>query len=135
VNVLAIPGMVYARVYCGVWIVDCHVCRSALAVPVGTTAAECWDCGELLTPIAWPPDPGGIELLLSHRRVRHTRNWLPGETLEDLLAENAEHGIFPPQLDLDGPSACLMQTVNGVITGGLLHNALTAARPRLEIGA
>lgn len=36
-----------------------------------------------------------IEALLLARPVPSTRNWMPGETPADLLAENFEHGIVP----------------------------------------
>lgn len=35
-----------------------------------------------------------VERLLLMRPVRQTQNWFPGETLADLMLENAEHGVF-----------------------------------------
>jgi len=41
----------------------------------------------------WPDNLSGIEKVLRLRPVPSTRNWLPGETVETLVAENLEHGI------------------------------------------
>lgn len=50
-------------------------------------------CG-LRAGIDWPNEIVKIEQIL---RVRPPafRNWFPGETLADLLAENTQHGYFP----------------------------------------
>jgi hypothetical protein len=43
--------------------------------------------------VDWPDDPAGIEQALNARPLSHTRAWLPGETVADLQAENAEHKV------------------------------------------
>lgn len=63
---------------------------------VGFTCANC----DLVCAADWPPNVDDIEYLLSLRPVPATRNWEPPETVHDLLAENAAHGIHPP-LDAD----------------------------------
>lgn len=62
----------------------------------GFTCANCHWQG----PVGWPPNVDDINFLLSLRPVPDTRNWLPHETVHDLLAENATHGVHPP-LDAD----------------------------------
>lgn len=49
----------------------------------------------------------GIERLLSMRPDELNRNWVPGETLIDLMAENAKHGVFG-QLDPAPPGTPLL---------------------------
>lgn len=87
------PGK--ARANWGRWIVDCPspFCTSALAAAPGTESFTCWDCGAE-GEIEWPANWGDIERLLTMRPDPITRNWLPGETLEDLQTENVENGIF-----------------------------------------
>lgn len=46
----------------------------------------------------WPAEIALIEKLLLPRPVPATRNWKPGESVHDLLAENILNGILP-----DGP--------------------------------
>jgi hypothetical protein len=90
----ALAGVSYARVYAGMWIVDC-VCRSALRVEPGAPSWRCWDCGTW-ADIAWPRNIDDIDYLLSMRPNPMTRNWSPNETVADLLTENVVHGIDPP---------------------------------------
>lgn len=81
--------------YAGCWIIDCPLCSGAQVVDLG---ARCVDCGLLLEP-RWPAEDlrYGVERMLSMRPIVHTRNWNPGETLHDLLAENVQHGIGPAE--------------------------------------
>lgn len=88
---------VQARYNWGRPIVDCPVCTSALTLPPQTPTFECWDCGAR-AEVEWPDAEfvAGVERLLSMRPAVETRNWHPGETLHDLLAENVEHGVMNP---------------------------------------
>jgi hypothetical protein len=137
---ILLAGAIQARHNWGRWIVDCGNCSSALMVPPGTPRMTCWDCLSPIGPIVWPADPDGIELILGYRPDPNTRSWEPGETLEDLLRENTEHGLIPDewlalaQAQPDGRLE-LLGTTGGVITGGLLLEALPAGRPRPAIGA
>lgn len=81
------------RMYAGNWIIDCPLCSGAQVTSLGT---RCVDCGTALE-VRWPSDElqYGVQRLLSLRPIPHTRNWSPGETLHDLLAENVEHRIGP----------------------------------------
>lgn len=67
----------------------------------------------------------GIERLLMMRPIPYTRNWLPGETLTDLLAENIEHGIGPSEPGQE------MAIVGDQIT----TDSLPRPKRRLQIGA
>lgn len=60
-----------------------------------TRTLTCLRCG-LTCPADWPPNVDDIEAVLAQRPFAETRNWLPGETIHDLLAENAEHGLIDP---------------------------------------
>jgi hypothetical protein len=51
-------------------------------------------CG-LVCGVDWPANISDIEALLLARPVKGTRNWAPGESLHDLLKENAGHGLVP----------------------------------------
>jgi len=141
------PGAGYAEVNWGRWIIRCGrpLCRSALTlgpditlddgtirrgVAWGDRAVRCWDCDFVTGPIAWPRDPGAIEMLLRARPDVATRSWLPGETLLDLLAENASHGL----VDADSPAlagrAPLMVVAGERMVGGTLIHALPAIDSR-----
>lgn len=131
---LAIQGAAYAEANWGRWIVKCPVswCDNAMQVERGQLDFCCAgldSCG-CLAEITWPADPAAIEMLLEMRPAKKTRNWVPGESLEDLIAENAIHGVLPQDL---GPGT-LAQIVDERLVGGSLHLQLTsAARP--QIGA
>lgn len=135
---LAPAGTVFARHNWGRWIIDCPACPSALTVPPGTAAADCWDCGADLGQVVWPPDPGGIEVILAMRPDPNTRSWEPGETLAALLAENAAHDLIPDAWHeltaAAGGQLVILDTAGEVIVGGLLAASLAADRPRTAIG-
>jgi hypothetical protein len=151
---IVVSEAVAARCNWSRWIVDCSSCPSALAVPVGTHEVSCWDCGQPIGPIVWPPDPVAITTLLAMRPLwvksedgetwDCPRNWEPGETLEDLLRENTEHGLLPPEwlaLAEASPDGRLelLGTTDQVVTSGLVLTLLpparqinAAVRPELE---
>lgn len=140
---LSPAGVVYAEANHGRWIAKCPRpdCTNALALDPGQTAFACVaqdGCGQT-ADVVWPPDPDAIETLLMLRPVPGTRNWLPGETLEQLLEENAAHGLIPAEWyalsDAAGGTLELLGTTDGVLTSGLLLEALPAGRPRPAIGA
>lgn len=148
------------RVNWGRWIADCPSCPSAVAVDehhqtrLGATAVDdgtpvwvegCWDCGATTTLI-WPAAPmvAGIERLLAMRPDPNTRNWTPGETLHDLVRENALHGLFSdPSIDalaalLPDPELLVVdddRIVLDYLPAGPLVPALPAGPSRTEIGA
>ena len=134
---LAIPGLAYAEANWGRWICRCPagMCTNAVQVSRRQANFACVGPGSCgwTSPIEWPTDPDGIEMLLRRRPDPVNRNWLPGETLEDLLTENVEHGLIPHELDTAGPSMLLMATIGGRITDGLLLDALPGGRERREL--
>lgn len=68
---------------------------------VGGLAADGFNCRAshggcgLQCAAQWPANRPDIEALTLGRPAPSTRNWLPGETLDELLAENMEHGLVP----------------------------------------
>lgn len=88
----------------GHWIVDCSAddCRAVLAAH--RIDCVCLDesvCDHLAVPCGapvayhavFPADKMEIERLLNLRSRRMNRNWLIGETVADLKAENLLHGV------------------------------------------
>lgn len=109
------------------WIARCPACPSALQLVPGTLAFACWDCGAR-AEVRWPDADmiAGVERLLSMRPNVTTRNWLPGETLIDLMMENGKGGIFddlPPELGTGS-----LFSVDG---GRILRDQLPELEPRL----
>jgi hypothetical protein len=141
---LMLSGTAYAFAEWGIWKAKCPRpgCTNAMALEVDQPVFVCLglhSCG-IETPIAWPADPDAVEALLAMRPLAINRNWLPNESLEDLLAENAAHDCIPPEwmaLAEASPGGVLelLGTTDGVITSGLLLEALPAGRPRPAIGA
>lgn len=76
------------------WVADCpsEWCRGAELIAPGHDML-CADCG-MVSKVKWPKDRVEIERLLNLRPDPFRRNWLPHETVNDLLAENIEHGIW-----------------------------------------
>lgn len=129
---LALPGVVYARANWGRWIGDCPApsCASALTLPTAgwqIDPFQCWDCGYVAEQIIWPPDVPAIEALLSMRPDERNRNWEPGETLVELMLENAAHGVLPAEWTAGAGE--LMRTADERVVGGLLLAALPARAP------
>lgn len=106
--------MVLARINHGRWLADCARpgCRGAELVAPGVPficgscypqafsgdAAECARWGRIAAArgeaheVQFPEDAAALEAALAGRDEGN-RNWTPGETLADLEAENAAHGI------------------------------------------
>lgn len=76
----------------GRWVVSCPDCGGAQLACRSDPRFLCNECanvviGGLWRPVVWPEDVLGIETALEKRPLVHTRNWLPGETAAQLLAE------------------------------------------------
>jgi hypothetical protein len=110
-----------AYVYAGEWVADCPsrcgnvelltVKRDADRSRAGVKGTRkesfyCSYCHMIATSIHWPENADEIMEILDRRPVPHTRNWYPeghitalefsipdGQTAEELLAENDQHGI------------------------------------------
>lgn len=88
----------YAEVNRSYWAVACE-CREALDIDFGELYF-CPNClnlayGGKARLVIFPDEKTRreIESVLSLRPVPDTRNWLPGETIQDLKDENALHGV------------------------------------------
>lgn len=135
---VAIAGVAYAEANWGRWVARCvrPWCTNAVALEVGQQGFICiglGGCGASVD-VVWPPDAQAIEAILAMRPVARTQNWTAGETLEELLAENAAHDCLPPEWKALDARTLLLATTEGRATGGLLHQQLEAAGRR-EIGA
>jgi hypothetical protein len=95
---------VHAYVNHSRWLWDCPVCNgSELCSDLDPRAVcrLCGNAGDGWWQIVWPDDTTRerVEVLLERRPDPRTRNWTPGELVEQLQAENLQHGIDP---DLPG---------------------------------
>lgn len=86
-------GEVAARVNHGRWLADCPYCHGAELVRVGEPFF-CLSCGMKengghVMAVRFPDDAEAIECALKSRPLEN-QNWEPSETIEMLLAENAE---------------------------------------------
>lgn len=141
---LAIAGVTYAEANWGAWVARCPRpwCTNAVQLDRGQDRFACEGpdgCG-LTADVHWPADPDAIEAILQLRPVPRTRNWAPGETLNQLLVENAEHDCIPAEwraLAEAAPDGTLdlMVAEDERVVGGLLYQQLEAAGLRREIGA
>ena len=81
----------------GRWIAECPDCHGAQLACHEDPRFMCNECGNvaagnLWRALEWPADRPGIEAVLTARPERN-QNWLPGETVEDLIAETRDHGV------------------------------------------
>lgn len=109
---------------------DCHNAEQfgpcGDGTPGGLSGTSFWcrpgygGCG-LRAAVGWPADLEGIEFMTRSRPVA-ARNWLPGETVHDLLRENLEHGLMPRnELDI----------IDGKVT---VLREIQVPEPRLVLG-
>lgn len=109
-----------AYVYSGDWVADCpRECGNTEFLfkqinprnkkssrTVQKSLFQCSYCG-ISTSIEWPTHMNAIYVTLIARPIPHTRNWYPkghptalkhrlpdGQTIEDLLQESKENGVF-----------------------------------------
>lgn len=130
-------GTVAAEVNMGRWIVRCSLCPNAVRPSFGTPAFTC-GCGTV-TEIIWPSEQmrQGVERLLMMRPNWCNRNWLPHETLHDLMYENGGHGIFDnlDQLGLEvSPGQSLLSVTDTGIRADHLPQ-LMSSPTRRAVGA
>lgn len=88
---------VSARIDTGRWIVDCPDCRSAEYLWPDEPVFFCTNCFNASVGGRWrlvevPGERGAIEHILLARPFPWNRHWRPGETTDDLRAENVAHG-------------------------------------------
>jgi hypothetical protein len=88
-----------ARVNHNRWIADCPDCGGAEFVwRHGPLVMLCLSClnggiGHVWRTVTLPDDVEAIEAALAARPVAANRNWDASERIDDLLRENAEHGV------------------------------------------
>lgn len=91
------PTVVKPKVYinCGRWMISCATlgCGDCPIVHPGWRAAVCFECGAVYTTLDIPANADVIEAILVARPQAVNRNWVPSETVADLIRENREHGL------------------------------------------
>lgn len=87
--------VVEAHASWGHWAARCGYCPHGEMLRRFTPHFQCPECG-MVTEVIWPSADmvAGVERLLMMRPAPANRNWMPGETLHDLMFENGAHGIF-----------------------------------------
>lgn len=85
-----------ARVNESRWIVDCPDCPAVVFAPHESGLMICLHCWNSRDEFKWrrveyPDERSEIEAVLSRRFLEKHRNWSPGESVADLVRENAEH--------------------------------------------
>ena len=99
-----VANTIAAYVNHGRWIAECpNRCGNAIVVSQAEPHFICFGCGSPENDGKWynvmlPSEWRAIEQELLKRPARVAfeashRNWIPGETVADLRAENAEHGV------------------------------------------
>jgi hypothetical protein len=97
-STLVLPGTSLAYADFGRWVAMCghpDRCSAAAELAPFQPGFFCIECGGS-TEVIWPQAAmvAGVVRLLMMRPHFKNRNWRPGETLVDLMVENAQHGIF-----------------------------------------
>lgn len=97
VNWSDVQGEVAAEIVRSSWRVSCPLCAGASVIEPDEPffCVDCMMQANDFKPmlVVWPDKRSEIETLLLRRSDPQRRNWLPGETVGDLLKENSEHGI------------------------------------------
>ena len=96
VQVNAFPFM-YATNICSRWIVTCPDCGGGEEVDLKARLFFCCSCynesaGGRWRPIQIPAERENIERVLLARQDSRMRNWLPHESVDDLLVQNVTLG-------------------------------------------
>ncbi|HXI55313.1 MAG TPA: hypothetical protein VNO55_04610, partial [Polyangia bacterium] len=87
------PTALVARVNMGRWLGDCTCGQDAPLIDPEWSLAVCFTCSQVYRTIVMPDQWQAIDAALMRRPFAINRNWTPGETLEELLQENADHDI------------------------------------------
>lgn len=82
-----------AKIEHGRWIALCPNCQTGARTHPDWRMGCCGECGCVFRNVVFPPDADAIVAALLKRSVRANHNWLPPETLADILRENAEHEV------------------------------------------
>ena len=108
----------------GRWVAECFYCPQAVSLEKMQPGFRCPDC-DAANEVEWPSVDmvRGVERLLLMRPSPKNQNWLPGETLHDLLAENLEHGVVTPD-----PGAVL-----AIVGDRIEADSFPVLNPRMEL--
>ncbi len=87
-------GAIDAYVNHGRWVADC-ACNGAELV-ASNQEMLCGSCGARNT-VTFPDTMNKIEAVLLQREPLR-QNWHPDETVEELVAQNIENGIYPEDM-------------------------------------
>lgn len=90
VEVHEVAEPIVARVDAGSWLVDCD-CGNGVSTDPEWKMGCCFGCGAVHVNVIFPEDHAEIERLLVARPQKN-RHWVPGETLEQVRADNAANG-------------------------------------------
>lgn len=82
----------------GKWVIRCS-CGNAPSVHPDWRLALCFECGASYEGVVIPAQRRAIEQALLTRPQARQRHWTPGETADDLTAENRRNGVTPHGLD------------------------------------
>jgi len=79
------------------WIVQCPDCKSAQLACKTDPRFMCHECANVRNggqwrPTLWPKSVDKVEVALG-KRLPVNQNWLPSETVADMVAENVAYGI------------------------------------------
>jgi|SRR5581483_3580028 len=77
----------------GRWVVVCADCDNVPSYDPEWQLACCPECGAIYDAVAPPADWLEIERLLMARPDLRTRHWTPDQSVAQLRAENAAHGV------------------------------------------
>lgn len=98
---------------------DRFTCRTEGHTQDGRRAAY-GGCG-LRCGVEWPGNVTALERVLFARPAPSSRNWTPGETVEDLVRENLMHGLVPSDVLNGGPTRPVLEFVGGDPVAGALE--------------
>jgi hypothetical protein len=69
-----------------------RVTRTGAEYGITGSVMHCANCGQT-SRVTFPDERKRIDSLLARRVVPERRNWYPSESVEDLIEENAAHGL------------------------------------------
>jgi len=81
-----------AQIRGNAWVIQCE-CGAGNATDPQWQIACCFACGAVHRQVVFPKDAAAIEKVLLERPKVQNRHWMPGETVDDLIAENVAHGV------------------------------------------
>jgi hypothetical protein len=111
----------HAEVIGGKWRVRCPAdgCSSSQYADPADRRFWCVECcmdqfSNRWVAVVWPEDPETIEAVLAARPFSRNRNWIYGETLDELVAENRHHDL-PDEHPEPGRAPTLADIAPGLV--------------------